>query len=155
MHGFKVNIRIYYILSCINNYYSYSILDYLEIITAKEQYKNKDYYNTNIHDTHLINTEYFIDELKLSKYTYNKIINQIKIILKACFNIVKKDIKLYNHSKNGYEIFGCNFIIDSDYNVFLLEINDHVGFNYPDDGNNNSKDIFVEKKIAEWVYKKQ
>ena len=59
-------------------------------------------------------------------------------------------MKPYSNSKNAFEIFGCDFMIDSNYNVFLLEINDHISYKFK---NYDNPDVInFQKKVCVWVY---
>lgn len=55
-----------------------------------------------------------------------EIMDKIKEIIDITFRAVAQKINL-NERKNCFEIFGYDFIMDVDYNVFLLEVNTNPG----------------------------
>jgi len=64
-----------------------------------------------------------------SKTNYIKvkdIYNKIADIVKITFKCVKDTINTQNR-KHSFEIFGFDFIVDKDVNVFLLEVNTNPG----------------------------
>ena len=53
---------------------------------------------------------------------------QLEEIARAAYNILSSSIDFYPESKKGYEIFGVDILVRSDYSIVLLEINDKVGY---------------------------
>ena len=155
----KFHLRVYFLITDINNQIDWSVLNTFKVITSKKNYKMSDYKNTDIHDTHF---KYNVKDIFLNKDTYkmlkitddeyNNITNQIFIILKSVFNLVKSHVKPYENAENAFEIFGCDFLIDDNLNVYLLEINDHIGSGIIDQ--NSKSAINFEKKMAKWIYNK-
>ena len=69
---------------------------------------------------------YLINEnISLDKFDY--MINQMKLLIKISFKSVSK--KLLKNKKNilYFEIFGCDFILDNDFKLWILEINNNPG----------------------------
>lgn len=113
-----------------NGNYQHRYYPYGKIITAKSVFKNGDYSNPDIHDTHFKSTyvnRYFPEDLKSSNHLSDEIIsnlyNQIHLILECAFSIIKPHIHSFLESKYGFEVFGCDFMITDDNIIKLLEIN--------------------------------
>lgn len=104
-----------------------------DCILAEEEYKNEDWLNTKIHDTHGLpgdtkfiefpnditcvlgdKLEYVMDQLK-ELFSYIT-----KLITPGCYPEVTKNI--------CFECFGPDIAIMDDYSVKLLEINEKQGF---------------------------
>jgi hypothetical protein len=123
----KFHIRMYFInyINSKNIIKSY-LSKYGFIVTAKLSYKNEDFENPDIHDSHFKSTDkdyIFPDEL-IKSYG-NKITNSItKQIIDILKYITQIQI-IYNlpEAENGFNIHGCDFMITDDYKVKLLEIN--------------------------------
>ena len=130
-----------------------------KVITSESEYKNSDYTNSNIHDTHIRHNvkDIFLDNKSYKKFNinlieYQNITNQIYHTLKSVFNIIKNHAKPYENAMNAFEIFGCDFLVDSKLIVYLLEINDHIGHTFID--HKNKYVIRFKKKMANWIYQK-
>ncbi len=65
--------------------------------------------------------------MKLSNDVLNFIFSQMDTICKSCAMIIK-DAQGYSETTTAFEVFGLDFLIGADYNVYLLEINDKVGY---------------------------
>jgi hypothetical protein len=133
-----------------------------DVLLDNELIENSDYNNPDIHNSHIK----FSDDILLTKNNLTKILNnlnitladyinikkQIKLILKTSFNIVYPYIKPYENAQNAFEIFGCDFMIDNNKNVYILEINDHTNHKFRTF--NNLDVINFQKALAKWVYEK-
>ena len=71
----------------------------------------------------------YLDSLKLNHSIVNNLMPKIKEIIKASFSSVNKKINKLNR-KFCFEIYGCDLVIDSKFNPYLLEINDNPGLSY-------------------------
>jgi len=159
LHKKKFHLRVHFLVTNINNEIGWSVLNTFKVITSKINYKMSDYKNNEIHDSHFKynNKDIFLNKntykmLKINFNEYNYITKQIFIILKSAFNIVKNYAKSYENAKNAFEIFGCDFLIDDNLIVYLLEINDRIGSGIIKP--NSISAINYEKKIARWIYNK-
>lgn len=56
------------------------------------------------------------------KADIEKILHKIRELIKIAFLAVKHKINM-NDRKNCFEIFGFDFMIDAEYNVWLIEVN--------------------------------
>ena len=155
----KFHLRVLFLVTCINNEIDWSVFNIFKVILSKENYIASDFSNSNIHDTHFkYNTkDTFLNNnlyknFNLTSIEYKKITQQIFNILKNTFNLMKKNIRPYENAENAFEIFGCDFLIDTNLIVYLLEVNDHIGHGYLDP--NNKSVINVKKKMSRWIFDK-
>jgi hypothetical protein len=130
----KFHVRIYFLVSIINNKLNSRIFDFYEIFTAEKPYKNSDWLNKDIHDTHARgNDEELIfpmdnKDLKLKNAFTNTYIPKIKNCLKLVSKFIDGQVKPYPQAENAFEIFGCDFLIKDNGDIVLMEINDKVGY---------------------------
>ena len=68
----------------------------------------------------------FLEEEKVPLSTFDKIINKMKFIVKLSFQAVAEKI-IRTQQVLSFELFGYDFIIDNEYNPWLLEINNNPG----------------------------
>jgi len=113
-----------------NGNYHHMLYPYGKIVTAKNKFKNSDYSNPDIHDTHFKSTcinRYFPEDLKCINNLTDEIIEslyaQMNLILESTFSIYKSNINSFPETKYGFEVFGCDFMITDDNVIKLLEIN--------------------------------
>ena len=127
----KFHLRMYWIVypDKLGKYYN-SLYKIGKIITAKNDYKNEDFSNPNIHDTHFKSTfinRYFPTDLQTTNHLSDELIqnyySQMEEILNCAFKILEPNIKSYSETKYGFEVFGCDFMITTDNIVKLIEIN--------------------------------
>ncbi len=144
--GRKFHMRSYYLVHHEKSY----VYNHSQIYTAKSPYKNSDFQNKDIHDTHMKNSIkdlYFPESLKISKK--DKSIIQGKIIdLLQKLNLIRK-YKCFQESKDCYEILGVDLMVTKDMELKILEINDKLGFKIFKDTNFN-QELFeneVEKVV--------
>ncbi len=152
----KFHLRILYIVYINDQENIKSFLSkYGFIWTAKEDY-NPDpalYDDVNIHDSHSSSTktDYLFPNdfekefgIKKTNLVNENILNILQFISKVQINNISK----YSNSKNGYIIMGTDFIVDSDFNVKILEINNRTGL-YTKHKNTND---FISKYLYENIY---
>jgi len=156
--GKKFHLRIYYIVSCINNTVNTFVLDNGSIYTAKEKYDLEIPFTKAKHDTHFNSTEKdftiatdFNTEnlgIEMNDKIYTKIYNEIKII---CSSISKLIIKnkpiagfLFDNQKNGFHIFGLDIFIKSDLTPILIECNFYPGF--------GTLTVNEQNKLSKYIY---
>lgn len=88
---------------------------------------------------------------RFKKFQYYKLSkNKIKIIIE---DIIEMFFNKYPSTKYNYGIFGFDFLIDSDLNVFLLEINSSPSFREYVNKKYSSSDItyYDEENIMEYI----
>ncbi len=152
----KFHLRILYIVYINSQENIKSFLSkYGFIWTAKEDY-NPDpalYDDVKIHDSHSSSTktDYLFPNdfekefgIKKTNLVSENILNILQFISKVQINNISK----YSNSKNGYIIMGTDFIVDSSFNVKILEINNRTGL-YTKHKNTNE---FMSKYLYENIY---
>lgn len=134
LEGKKMHLRVYFLVALIDGYIATNIFDFYEVFTAVKPYKNGDYQNADIHDTHARgnNKEMIYPFDIIDSVLYNDYLNIYIPKIKDCLHYVSRFIKgkigIYPQSKNAFEVFGCDFLITTDNNIILMEINDKVGY---------------------------
>jgi hypothetical protein len=131
----KFHIRMLYIVyvnskKTIKSYLS----KYGFIWTAKDDYNDSPeyYYDTKIHDSHSSSTktDYLFPtdfEKVFGKNKTNLVMDKILNIFRFIANVQINNISNFPNAKNGYNILGADLIIDSDFNVKILELNNKTG----------------------------
>jgi HrpA-like RNA helicase len=103
-----------------------------KILTARLPYKNLDFTNGNIHDSHAKSTPndlFFPEHLREKGINTDAIyeqMNKISIALVDCLKQSEVEL-LYPESKNAGALFGLDFMVTDEYVVKLLECNDKIG----------------------------
>lgn len=126
----KFHFRVYFLYFYKNKKkYGYWIKDLIPIYIAKTKYKNSDFLNKDIHDTHYKTSD---EALLLDKSIKNL---NIENIHQQIENIVSDLLKVFNptcFSENKYcfELFGIDFILDKNQNVKIIELNSKIGFKH-------------------------
>jgi tubulin--tyrosine ligase len=62
-------------------------------------------------------------EEEVSKIDLEMIFDQIKLILSDCFKSVANEVTQFMPLENAFELFGFDFLVDQNKNVYLLEAN--------------------------------
>jgi hypothetical protein len=130
----KFHVRIYFLVGVIENTFVTKILDFYEIFSAKKAYKNSNFLDKDIHDTHSSSSDkdilYPFDIIDSNIYNdfESTYIPKIKDCLLLVSKFIKGRVAPYTQAKNAFEIFGCDFLITEDGNIVLMEINDRVGY---------------------------
>lgn len=131
-NGLKTHVRMYMLINMFPKYQC-KMFHTGRIMTAKLPYISSDFHNKLIHDTHMGSTP---KNLFFPK-DYSSLLNEQELshISKQCAEVVEVLGKLYEpyakpypESKTAFEIFAIDFIVNSSLNVFLLEVNDKVGY---------------------------
>lgn len=120
----KFHVRMYWLVTSSKKYY---LWNRGKIITARDDYINKDHSNKNIHDTHMGSTPtdlWFPNDLPKGanvKLIYEQF-NEVTDYIGRMF-ITK--METYPESKYSFDVFGIDFLITNNNKVYLLEINGH------------------------------
>jgi len=145
----KFHIRFYILVDCENNYY---LFKYGLVALARELYTLTDFDNDKIHDTHFNTTKeelYYPNILGNDLEKIEKIDNKVREIIKDVKNKAEH-INCYPESKNGYEILGMDIMLDDEFKIKLLEINNNISL--PEEKNHISNKLF-EGQIALYIDK--
>lgn len=126
----KFHVRVYFIYHQYFNIKKAYIYEKIRLAVAEDPYKNSDYNNKKIHDTHYVVKDImelvYLDEI-LPKSKYSYVLEQIKMLFTAIGE--NMNTKCYEENLICYQIYAADVMIDNDYNIKLLEINNQPGFN--------------------------
>jgi hypothetical protein len=154
--GYKFHLRMYYMVSYIDNILNSFFMPEGDILTADKPYTIDKPFTKVIHDTHQTSSSddyLFPKDLEFNEIiNLNDIIEQMKNILKCITKIINKDNNnnntwLYNNQKNGFSIMGVDFMIDNTGRVILIEINKKTGFGY----NKKENDVVFSNNFFKWI----
>lgn len=100
------------------------------IFTGLKPFKEGDYFNKDIHDSHFDSTlkelNFDPDVIKIiPNNKLNSILEQLKIINKSIMKIIKA--KCYSTNKSCYHLFASDIMITKDYQCKLIEVNHRPG----------------------------
>jgi hypothetical protein len=132
--GKKFHFRIHWILAIQGGkkpVYKAWLHNKGRVYTAKNTYRQTDWGNHDIHDSHLKSTTGVI--LAENMRNFDLMFVQMCKIMKEIHCIAKKTRTLpYSESKYGYLVHGIDFMVETINNkpfVWLLEVNDRPGLN--------------------------
>lgn len=156
----KFHVRTYLLISktrinLSNNYnWNWSFFHQGKILTALNDYKNDEWDNKLIHDTHMKTTQndfYFPQDLELNDITEEYLIQQMENICEIIFNIVKNsNIKTFNETVNSFEVLGLDFMILNDFTVKILEVNNKLGYGIINQGTDKVNKFTYD--FFNWIY---
>lgn len=104
------------------------------LFSAKQDFKNEDYYNSNIHDSHYIKDGKVINfpddfySMFGDKMT-NSMLDQVIDIHRYIHQII--NAPCYQESDNCFHVFGSDIMFDRNYVAKLIEVNDKPGYPEP------------------------
>jgi hypothetical protein len=156
--GRKFHIRMYYLVRAAkrNLPFHAELWSRGSIMTAGLPYKSGDWQNCRIHDTHGKTTPrilWFPEDLP-EPHNAPHIFAQMEATMKLVQRALEPSLTIYPESIYAYEVFGCDFMIDASNHVFLLEINDHVG--YPSESGSSSTAGYTVSQFGHdydyWIY---
>jgi RimJ/RimL family protein N-acetyltransferase len=100
----------------------------IPVYRAQKPFVLGDFGDEKIHISHYSEEDapmYFLENFMISKEEKNKIVEQMENIFRDLKSLLK--IGCYTESRHCYEIFGADFILDSKFDLKLLEINEKIG----------------------------
>lgn len=135
----KFHIRFYVLVDDENNYY---LFKYGAIALAQELYTLTDFDNDKIHDTRFHSTEEELYYPTILGNDLEKIERIDKKIREIIVDVKEKatDIKCYPESKKCYEILAMDIMLDEEFKVKLLEINNKIAL--PEEKSQISSKLF-------------
>jgi hypothetical protein len=135
----KFNFRLYLIITNINKKLNGYLFNLIPINLAKKNYEKNNYNDNKIHITHYPGKEnmyifpydfykfYDIDKTK-------KIFDELKYISKKIFKFIQNfNLTCYTETKNCYEIFGIDILLNDNLELKILELNERIGMPIFDD----------------------
>ena len=160
IEGKKFHLRMYFMVCMRANHKSdWFLFEEGKIITAELPYKDADYMNKKIHDTHFKSTKknrLFPEsrELGISDKDAKSIMQQMREVLRCAYDVYKPHIASTRDSKYGFEVFGCDFIVTSDVGVKLLEINARHDYGV-NDMKKEAPEVYERfcSDFWDWIYK--
>ena len=160
IEGKKFHLRMYFMV-CMrpNNKSDWFLFEEGKIITAELPYKDADYMNKKIHDTHFKSTKknrLFPEsrELGIGDKEVKNIMQQMREVLRCAYDVYKPHIASTRESKYGFEVFGCDFMVTSDVGVKLLEINARHDYGV-NDVKKEAPEVYERfcSDFWDWIYK--
>ena len=135
--SYKYHLRIYLLIVATKNNENMKrikcragVFKYGEIVLAEKMYHSGDWNNTDIHDTHFTHGyANFPDDYQNQKYNSNHVFQEICQTLKYTVDItIRESLEFHPEAINNFQIFGCDFMLDNNGNVILIEINNMPSF---------------------------
>jgi hypothetical protein len=126
-NGRKVSVHMYYLVTIIDFQLKCFLYNEGKIFLAKKKFsKRKRDLTKDVHNTTYESTQcdlVFPYDLN-NKVAEDSVFQQMKIVLSAVTTNVNmiKHYALYNTQNNGFMLTGVNFLIDENYNVFIVNI---------------------------------
>ena len=155
--GHKFHLRMYYLISYIDNIFNSFLLDIGDLLTADKPYNIIKPFTKEVHDTHQTSSDddYFFpkdieNETNINKNDIANIMLQIRKILKYVSKIIedKEDKEwVYPGNKNGFYVMGVDFMVDENKTVYLIEVNHKPGYSYVKRQNN----IYFSNILFDWI----
>lgn len=148
----KCHLRMYYILSYIDNVFNSFLYPIGDLLTADKDYNTDKPFEKEVHDTHQKSSEddyFFPRDLEKEGIKTENIFKQMRDILKCTSQIINRDKTnwVYDNFDNGFMVCGIDFMVDDKMNVFLIEVNDKPGYSYVKRENN----IYFSKILFDWL----
>lgn len=166
-NGYKCHFRVPCVVSYINNIPSSFILEEgIRVLTALEPYNMNLPFTKEIHDTHIKSSggDYFLltdyKNLHITREKCDFIINEFRVVCGILEKILKKDNNkwLYAEHKNGFQIFGIDFMIEvnngSGLNIKLIEVNNSPSFVFHDSNNSSRQSELLFKMLDNKIFSK-
>jgi hypothetical protein len=157
--GKKFHLRIYYVITWINDVIKTYLFDEAYIWTAKLPFILDNFHDKDYHDTHYDSTKGgpvyptdFTTE-NIGKNITPDIIAKIWIDMREIMRKVSTlllegstKIKMFSNLKNAFQIEGCDIILTEDFKPILLECNGKAGVS-----NNNNQTKAVQRKFFDFI----
>ena len=158
-NGRKFHLRMYWLVrpEYAGKPFFSKLHDTGKIMTAALPYRDEDFGNPDIHDTHVKSTPrnlFFPNDLDgVSPEQRKRLFIQMENILSCVGELLRlAHVGSYKESRYAYEVFGCDFLVTRDMCPILLEINQRIGMrSVPSDTDQDHYDAFA-RHYYRWVY---
>lgn len=128
--GRKFHIRVYFIYHQYLNSKKAYLYEKIRLAIADDPYIPAQFNNTKIHDTHYVVKDVmelvYLDQF-LKPKKYKEVLEQIKMLFTAIAE--NMDTECYTENQICYQVYASDIMIDSNYTIKLLEVNNQPGFN--------------------------
>lgn len=126
----KFHVRVYFIFHQYLNTKKAYIYEKIRLAIADDSYLPYDFENPKIHDTHYVVKD-IMELVYLDQILKPKIYEQVLEQIKTLFTSIAENMKVgcYEENKICYQIYAADIMIDANYTIKLLEINNQPGFN--------------------------
>ena len=129
--GKKTHCRCFLLASIVNGVFSTWFFDFYRIYYAKLPFIHGDWENKDIHDTHLKSTSRNIFapddfEPELQSIFRGVVWDKMQDCMRHVSMILADNAVPYSNAANAFEIFGCDIMVRDNYDITLIEINEHT-----------------------------
>jgi hypothetical protein len=131
--GRKFHLRIYFLVVAKPSGKRSAVYRTGEIIHATDPYVAGDYGNELVHDTHRRRSKpcFFPDDYPGDAAAADGFFREVVRTLTHVSELALPQVTWYDEARGGFEIFGCDFMVDRAGRVYLLEINFKPRFAHP------------------------
>lgn len=157
--GRKFHIRLFYLVSYIKGVVNSFLFDIGKIYTAKEKFNIKIPFSKEVHDSHLKSTDasYFFPKefneanlgVPLTKQIIDEFNEKCRIICRSINKVfvANKDKILFENQDNGYNLYGLDILVKSNFDPVLIEINENTGIGAKTIENTE----YISKILYNWI----
>lgn len=157
--GRKFHIRLFYLVSYINGVVNSFVCDIGKIYTAKERFNLKIPFSKGVHDSHGKSTDVaiffpkdFTDEnldVPITKQMLYEFNEKCRIICRSITKVfvANKDKILFENQDNGYNLYGLDILVKSNFDPVLIEINSNTGIGAKTIENTE----YISKMLYNWI----
>eukprot|EP00041_Stephanoeca_diplocostata_P015169 m.287725 g.287725 ORF g.287725 m.287725 type:complete len:465 (-) comp19952_c0_seq1:208-1602(-) len=130
LDGKKFHLRLYFLVVCTSREKRAAFFHEGEIAHAKKAYKPSDWGNKDIHDTHFTWSKdcRFPRDYPKGPEAAADVVKKARNIMTRVCECVMPHVDKYRECDVGFELFACDFMVDSTGKVILLEVNFKPGF---------------------------
>lgn len=149
--GRKLHLRQ---LMLVTSWGTTSLYDRADGTLALLPYKQGNWLNKDIHDTHLSSTDKYI---VFPDYFSENVVGKMKEGIQEIFRLLTRAIqgkpRSYPESDYGFDALGLDIMFEPDGSAILIEVNTNAGFNVIFEENNKDLYFYWYNRLNEWLYK--